>query len=176
MRLEESEAMFAYRSLDDIRRYQNWEPSGVDEIRTFIKDQSPLEMDTPGTWFQLGIFLRASNTLAGDCGFRFPPEETQQAEIGISLSPAYQGKGYATEVLCRCLDFLFDDLDKHRVFASVDPENTKSIHLLERIGMRKEAHFHESLWFKGRWADDIVFAILEKEWRSLAGVTRTENG
>jgi RimJ/RimL family protein N-acetyltransferase len=36
--------------------------------------------------------------------------------------------------------------------------------LMERIGLRKEGHFVQSLWFKDRWADDIVFAMLASEW------------
>jgi RimJ/RimL family protein N-acetyltransferase len=32
--------------------------------------------------------------------------------------------------------------------------------------MRREAHFHKSMWFKGEWVDDVVFGILESEWKS----------
>jgi RimJ/RimL family protein N-acetyltransferase len=56
-------------------------------------------------------------------------------------------------------------LDTHRVFASVDPRNTASMALFEHLGMRPEAHFRQSLWFKGDWVDDVVFAILKSEWR-----------
>ena len=48
-----------------------------------------------------------------------------------------------------------------------DPEVCRyqpSVALLERVGMRKEAHFRKSIWFKGEWADDMVFAILASEW------------
>ena len=38
---------------------------------------------------------------------------------------------------------------------------------MKRLGMRQEAHFKESLWFKGEWADDVVFAILAREWGAL---------
>lgn len=47
----------------------------------------------------------------------------------------------ATSTLWTC--YLFSDLKKHRITASVDPRNIKSVALLERIGMRKEAHFNE---------------------------------
>ena len=55
-------------------------------------------------------------------------------------------------------------MKKHRITASVDPRNTKSIALLERINMRKEAYFKKSFWFNNEWADDIVYAILKEEW------------
>jgi len=65
------------------------------------------------------------------------------------------------------LNYLFKVLLKHRVTASVDPENTKSIILLERIGFQKEAHFRKSYYIDGKWLDDCVYAILEEEWNSL---------
>jgi RimJ/RimL family protein N-acetyltransferase len=48
----------------------------------------------------------------------------------------------------------------------VDPRNEPSVALLKRVGMRQEAHFRESLWFKGEWVDDMVFGILGSEWKS----------
>jgi RimJ/RimL family protein N-acetyltransferase len=63
------------------------------------------------------------------------------------------------------LEFLFAKLAKHRVFASVDPRNTAAIALFTRVGMRKEAHFIQSLWLNGEWVDDVIFAMLEREWK-----------
>ena len=37
--------------------------------------------------------------------------------------------------------------------------------LLQRVGMRREAHLIQSVRFKSEWADDIVFAVLASEWR-----------
>jgi RimJ/RimL family protein N-acetyltransferase len=39
--------------------------------------------------------------------------------------------------------------------------------MLERMGMRKEAHFVESIRVGGRWSDDVVYAILAREWKAL---------
>ena len=85
-------------------------------------------------------------------------------EVGITLTRAYQGQGYATEAVEGVLDWLFVSLGKHRIHARVDPRNEASIALLERVGMRKEGHLRESVWTKGEWADDMIYAILGKEW------------
>nr|WP_257286661.1 GNAT family protein [Halanaerobium congolense] len=84
--------------------------------------------------------------------------------MGYSLSLKYQGKGLATEAVTAVLNYLFFDLNKHRVTASVDPDNLKSINLLERLGMRKEAHFKKSVFINGKWKDDIIYAVLKEEW------------
>ena len=159
-------AMFDYRSRPDVARFQTWEPQSLEQVRSFIASFLDLEPDTPGAWFQLAITLRESGLLIGDCGLHFPVGETRQAEVGITLSPAYQGQGYATEALEAVLDYLLVTLGKHRVCATVDPRNQPSVTLLKRVGMRQEAHLRESLWFKGAWADDLIFAVLEREWMS----------
>jgi RimJ/RimL family protein N-acetyltransferase len=38
--------------------------------------------------------------------------------------------------------------------------------VLERLGMRREAHFVENEFIKGEWADEVVYAMLEDEWRA----------
>jgi RimJ/RimL family protein N-acetyltransferase len=114
----------------------------------------------------VAIVRREDGAILGDCGIHFLAEVPRSAEIGITLAAEHQRQGYATEALTAVLDYLFTGLGKHRVHGSVDPANTASARLLERVGMRKEAHFVESLWFKGRWADDLVFAILDREWKA----------
>ena len=166
---QDAEAMFSYRSDAEIRRYQNWEPSCVDEIRDFITDQAELGSDSPGRWRQLGLFLRRTDQLAGDVGLHVQAHDPQQVEVGITLAPACHGQGLASEALTAMLGYLFGDLGKHRVFGSVDPRNTKSLALLERVGMRREAHFRESYRFKGAWADDVVYAMLRREYMAALG-------
>jgi RimJ/RimL family protein N-acetyltransferase len=51
------------------------------------------------------------------------------------------------------------------VYGWVDPRNRASVALLARVGTRQEAHFRRSRWLRGERVDDLVFAILESEWR-----------
>ena len=53
----------------------------------------------------------------------------------------------------------------HRVTASCDGRNTPSMGLLERIGMRKEGVMIQSVWAKGEWTDDVLYAMLADEWK-----------
>lgn len=163
----DAEAMFAYRSDPAISRYQSWEPVSVAEVREFISGLEEIELAAPGRWYQLGIVLRDSGELVGDVGIHAQGEDPRQVEVGITLAKAFHGRGFATEALRAVLAYLFRDLGKHRVFASVDPRNEASIALLERSGMRREAHLVESLWFKGAWADDVIYAMLYREFELL---------
>jgi RimJ/RimL family protein N-acetyltransferase len=160
----------AYRSDPDVARYQSWDApypaaSGARLIRA-MQRQHP---DTPGVWFQFAVTLRSSGELIGDCGSKTYADDPRQAGIGYTIAPAHQGCGYGTETVRTLLRYLFEARGKHRVTASCDPRNTASIRLLERVGMRREGHLRESIWFGGEWADDLLFAMLDHEWAALAG-------
>jgi len=165
----DAETLFEYRSLPEVSRFQNWEPTSTNEAVLFIERLARVEFDTPDTWYQFGIRLRESDPLIGDFGMHFM-DDGCQVEIGFTLAPAYQHRGLGAEAVVGVLDFLFTQLRKHRVFASVDPRNRPSLRLLRRIGMRQEAHYHKSLRFKDEWADDVVFAVLASEWVDRPGI------
>lgn len=166
-RLQESDAeeFFLYRSADEVTRYQPWEPASLYEARDYICQNTQVPMNTQGQWVQLGFFRNSDDTLIGDCGIHFLREHVTQAEVGITVAPQWHKQGYGSEALVALIEFLFTDLNKHRVIASVDPVNLASVAMVEKVGMRKEAHHLRSYWFKGRWADDMIFAILHEEWQ-----------
>jgi RimJ/RimL family protein N-acetyltransferase len=163
----DADALFAYRSLPEVARYQGWAPVAVEDAVGFIGSMESVAFDSPGTWFQFGIRSRESGELVGDLGVHFL-EDGEQVEIGFTLAPSWQGRGLGTEAVAGLLDHLFGTLGKHRVFASVDPRNTPSLRLLRRLGMRQEGHYVQSVRVRGEWTDDIVAAILASEWNLRA--------
>ena len=146
---EDAESIFSYRSDFAENKYQGWFPDSVEEVRDYISNM-PATMDIAN--------------IIGDMGISFTNHNNMQAELGCTLHKDYQKKGYATEALKAIVDYLFGTLDKHRIIASVDPRNTASIQLIERLGFRKEAHFKESYYLRGDWVDDIIYAQLKTEW------------
>jgi RimJ/RimL family protein N-acetyltransferase len=102
--------------------------------------------------------------MIGDCFFKVIEDDPRQAEIGYTLARAAQGQGFATEAVAALLTWAFLTFNLHRVIAVVDVENTASVALLERLGLWREAHFRQNIWFKGAWGDEYVYAILRNEW------------
>lgn len=168
---EDAKELFAYRAHPDVVRYQSWHPESLEGVQAFIDDMTSRKWNEPG-WYQIGIALNSGGTLIGDCGIHVLESDSRLVELGITIAPEYQSRGYASEALVGVLDLLFTRLDKHRVTASVDPRNLASIALMARIGMRKEGHLVQSLWFNDSWADDVVFAMLATEFPVVAGVPR----
>jgi len=157
-------ALCGYRSEEAVARYQGWDSFGPDDAERLIAEQRGREPGIPGTWLQLAIIEKATGDMAGDCGLHCRQDDPQQMEIGITVAPSHQKRGYAAEAVGCLLEFVFGTLDIHRVEATTDAENLPCISLFRRLGFRQEAHFVEHLWFKGNWGSEIVFAMLQREW------------
>lgn len=169
LRPEEAAAVFGYRSDPAVSRYQLWHPRSVEEVRDFVEGLERLVPGQPGEWYQLGLHLREGGELVGDAGLRVPAGGAHEVEIGLSLAPAHQGRGLGSEALRGLISWAFEALGVHRVFGSVDPRNEPSLRLLRAVGLRQEAHHRESLLHQGEWLDDVVFALLRREWEAGRG-------
>lgn len=161
---KDAEAFLRYRNDPEVARYQSWTDCSAAEAEEFIRRQESLPEFAAGEWFQLAIALKPNNELIGDCGTRIQKPEAQQATIGVTLGRAHQGRGFATEALSCLFDHLFRIRKLHRIVIDTDVENIAMQRLAERLGMRRKGHLRQSLWFKGRWADEFCYAILRDEW------------
>jgi RimJ/RimL family protein N-acetyltransferase len=166
IQLEDSELIYSYRSNSAINQYQGWIPKTLGDVHDFITKHTSPEINLPGSWFQLVIIKKDDLELIGDLGIHFLDLSGFQVELGITLSEKHQGNGFATEALTGAISFLFNHLKKHRIIASIDPRNLKSIQLFERLNFRKEAHFKQSILIKDEWVDDLIYAMLKDEWCS----------
>lgn len=155
-----------YRSDPQVARYQSWTPPyPLAQAEQFVTEMAGAHPDVAGQWCQLAIEERDSGTHIGDVAAHVDADEPRLTTVGITLSPAAQGHGYATEALTALLDYLLIQRGKHRVRATCDTRNRASAALLERVGMRREAHRLANTREKGEWTDEYVFAVLADEWR-----------
>ena len=165
IQLNDKVSIFEYRSDSETNKYQVWIPKTIKDVELFINGIAK-QINIPETWFQFVLIEKESQKVIGDLGVHFFDKHNKQVEIGCTLNKIFHYKGYATEAVSRIIDFLFIELKKHRIIASIDPNNKSSVRLVERIGFRKEAHFVESLFVNGAWADDLIYALIEKDWKT----------
>ena len=126
------------------------------------------------TAFQLAICL-PSGELVGTCGVRIESLEHQQASFGCAIGRVFWGQGYAFEASRCILDFGFASLPIHRIYAETISENRRAKALAERLGMRLEGELRQNRFFRGRWWDTAVYAVLKVEWdRSTVSPRSTE--
>jgi RimJ/RimL family protein N-acetyltransferase len=165
--------LHAIQRRPDVAQYLYWEPRTRDEVEAVLQEKVQLtRLEADGDGLSLAIELPgAAGTRTGVIGevvlWHWSPRH-RQAEIGFILHPDFQGHGYAAEGAAAVLDLAFDRLQLHRVYGRTDARNTASAGLMRRLGMRQEAHFVHNEIFKGEWGDELVFAILEDEWRAQA--------
>jgi RimJ/RimL family protein N-acetyltransferase len=106
--------------------------------------------------------------MVGDCMVRLLSAEHRQGEIGFVIHPDHQGRGYATEAGRALLRVAFGILGAHRVIGRLEARNAASARVLEKLGMRREAHLIENEWVKDEWQSELVYAVLDREWRPQA--------
>jgi RimJ/RimL family protein N-acetyltransferase len=159
------DAIHTYLSDPNVVRYMYWEvrdrQASAEALQTRIGQD---RLDDDHDYLALAVEPDEVGHPAGEVILKWISREHRQGEIGFAISPAYQGRGYAREAAEAMLGLAFRDLGLHRVVGRCDPRNAGSARVLERLGMRLEAHFVHNEIFKGEWGDELYFALLEDEW------------
>jgi RimJ/RimL family protein N-acetyltransferase len=159
----DADALVAYRSEPEVARFQSWgETFPIEAANTLIRAFAEGDADRPG-WFQWAIERIDHPGIVGDIGVDLN-RDGRQAVIGYTVAQAFQGRGYATEIIARLVEHLLVERGLHRVTAECDTRNAASVRLLERLGFRREGHMRSSTWINGEWCDDYVYALLADEW------------
>ncbi|GGJ30238.1 GNAT family N-acetyltransferase [Deinococcus roseus] len=149
----------------EVVRYLYWDTRTLEETEAALRrklEQSSWEEGKSLAW---AVIAKDTGVLLGEVVLICHSEKHQQAEIGYVFGTASQGKGYAREAVKAVLEYAFQQLPIHRVYARTDARNHGSRNLLERLGLRQEAHFVHSEIFKGQWGDEVHYAVLEEEWQ-----------
>ncbi|MDR2720009.1 MAG: GNAT family N-acetyltransferase [Nitrososphaerota archaeon] len=154
-----------YGSDPIVTRFMAWGPNTEEATRNFVQKSIEYQKEKPQTQHPFAIVLREQNMLIGGCGLIISDIENRQGWIGYCLNRKFWSQGYATEAARALIGFGFNNLKLHRVFAFCDPANTASSHIMEKVGMRYEGHFKEKTWYKCEWHDEVIYAILKKEWK-----------
>jgi RimJ/RimL family protein N-acetyltransferase len=158
--------LYAYQSRPDVARYLRWEARDLARARQALAEQCrETRLHAEGDWLTFAVVWREVGRVVGEVGLKWLSREHRQGETGFVFNPDYQGRGLATEAAECMLALGFDRLGWHRIIGCCDPGNHASARLMERIGMRREAHLRHTEMVKGEWADELVYAILDREWK-----------
>jgi RimJ/RimL family protein N-acetyltransferase len=167
-REDDYDALYAIESRDDVGRYLPWGPRDEAGVRAALEHKlSSTSLEADGDRLGLAIVLAETSELIGQCVLVLVSQAHAQCEIGFGLHPDHQGRGYATETGRELLRIAFDEVGVHRVFGRLDARNEASARLMERLGMRREGLLVENEFNKGDWESELIYAILQREWREL---------
>ncbi len=161
------DAVYAMQSREDVTRYLPWVPRSRAEVAIVLSKLKTMTAIDVG--LRLAGTMPESGTVIGDFSLWRHSVEHRTGEIGYVTHPDHQGHGYATEAAREMLRLGFAVMGLHRIVASADARNAASIRVMEHLGMRLEARFRENELIRGEWTDEVVYAMLEHEWRAGQG-------
>jgi RimJ/RimL family protein N-acetyltransferase len=171
------DALYAIYSDADVVRWLYRDAHTLDEVRALLDRKiAGAVLRIEGDWLSAAVVLRAGGDVVGDVSLLWASEGHRQGELGFAFHPAHHGKGYATEASRPLLEFAFETLGLHRVVGRLEPRNAGSARVLEKLGMRREAHLVENEWVKGEWQSELVYALLAREWSGGSAGTRAGDG
>jgi len=161
------DGLYAYQQLPEVHRHLYTEPRTRAEVEAIVAERAGLAVLTEtDKAITLVAELAQTGELVGDCVLFWRSQEHEQGEVGYVFNPAYHGRGYATEAVGALLRLGFEGLGLHRIAGHLDARNTASARVLERAGLRREAHLVENEFVKGEWADELIYGILRREWEA----------
>jgi len=157
--------IFAYRSQRDVAEWIGGLSTDVDSLAERFGDG------------ETAVIVEHEGRLIGDLMVKVQDAyaqrevtagaEATEAELGWVFDPAHHGRGLATEAIEALLGICFEHLRLRRVIAICFAANEPSWRLMERVGMRREAHHvKDSLHREHGWQDGYVYALLAEEWRA----------
>ena len=158
--------MYVYRSLPEVSRWMSRQPADPAAFAAFM-----------GGHLDVQLVVELDGEVIGDAMIRVEDAWGQdevaersvrtQAELGWCLAPDAWGQGYATEVAAELLVIAFDGLGVRRIHADCFADNVGSRRVMEKLGLRREAHLvAESLHRELGWLDSLSYALLADEWRA----------
>jgi RimJ/RimL family protein N-acetyltransferase len=150
---------------DDVARFLLYDARTPEQVKEALAGRlADVALDTDGQALSLAVELTGTGQHLGEVTLFVNSAEHRTGEIGYVFHPGSAGHGYATEAAKELLRLGFEHFGRHRMIARLDARNTGSVKLLERLGMRREAHFVRNEFIKGEWTDELVYALLADEW------------
>ncbi|MGN9908495.1 GNAT family N-acetyltransferase [Phytohabitans sp. LJ34] len=157
--------LWSYQRLPEVAEHMLWDPRDLMQVKVALERMVKEDrLAHEGDCLSLALVDRESGVVAGQVELVWLSDRHRQGEIGYVLNPRYQGAGLATEAVREVLRLGFEGLRLHRIIGRCSAANAGSAALLERVGMRREAHFRQNSWVKNAWRDEYVYAILRADW------------
>lgn len=155
-----------YQSDPYYLRYYSWTKRTPEDAREFVGWFLDYQKQVPRIKFQLAVTLKPDQLLIGNCGIRMNKPNAFQADIGYEIDPKHWNHGYATEAAQAIVDYGFCIMGLHRIWSWCVSDNLGSAHVLEKLGMRLEGRLVENEYYRGRYWDTLMYAILADEWET----------
>jgi ribosomal-protein-alanine N-acetyltransferase len=162
-REDDFEDVHAYARRPEVCRYMDWGPNTREDTQAFMDRKWAEQAQWPRDAVNLAIERRADRRVIGSIRLEVSDPANQAGDFGYTLHPDAWRQGYATEAAAAVIAVGFRDLGLHRIWAECDVENLGSWGVMQKLGMRREAHLRDGRLIRGDWRDRYVYAVLASE-------------
>jgi len=161
--------LYAFYSQSEVTRFlYSYERTLAETKEVLEAKKGQVNLTEEESRLTLAVELQETGTVVGEVTLIWRSQQHEQGEVGYVFNPDYYGHGYATEAARAMLSLGFDKFKLHRIYGRCDARNVASYKVMERLGMRREAHFIHNEIFKDEWSDELVYAMLQEEWLALS--------
>jgi ribosomal-protein-alanine N-acetyltransferase len=110
------------------------------------------------------VILRGDDRLVGMANYHARRPWHQRLAVGWIVAPSWRQQGIMREAITALLDHCFDSMDTHRIEAPIEPANSRSVRLAERLGFRCEGLMRDWLFVGGEPRSLSLYALLRPGW------------
>lgn len=164
MNLEDAQGVFEFNSSIENLKYVPRTPfskfeESLEKTKSFIDQFDKHE----GIWWT--ITYKNSNELIGYCGLFDIDTECNKAEIGYGLLKNYWGMGLMSKIVDELVNFGFNDMKLHKIYAKIDPENSASIKVIKNNNFIYEGLLKDDAYARNKYFDMAIYSLIEKKSR-----------
>lgn len=160
--LDDTDDMYEYAKNIEVTKFLTWSPhvnkAFTLEYLTYLQTRYKA-----GEFFDWAIVYKDTGKMIGTCGFTRIDCKNDLAEIGYVINPEYHGKGIATEVVGKAIEFGFENLALNRIECRFIEGNDASRRVMEKNRMRFEGIMRSGMLIKGEYRDIGLCAITRKD-------------
>ncbi|NBU20652.1 N-acetyltransferase [bacterium] len=147
----------------EVVKYETWGPNTEAQTKEFLSYAIKARQESPRQVYEFAVVLRDTGALIGACGIRIKDKANRAGDIGYTLRKDHWGQGLGTEVAKALVQFGFNQLKLHRIWATCHVNNKASARVLEKAGMQREGILRKNILQRGEWRDSYLYAVLETD-------------
>jgi ribosomal-protein-alanine N-acetyltransferase len=164
LRLSDASSLFALLTTEEVSRFISPPPTSVEGFERFIAWTQ--QQRAAGSYVCFAITLKGYDSAIGIFQVRELEPGFGTAEWGFALGSPFWGTGVFQEGAELVLQFTFETIGVHRLEARAAVRNGRGNGPLRKLGAVQEGVLRRSFLRNGEYLDQILWAIVEDDWRA----------
>jgi [ribosomal protein S5]-alanine N-acetyltransferase len=164
LRVSDAASLLAMLSTKEVSRFISPPPTTIEGFERFVSWTRGQR--AAGSHVSFGVTVKGFDAAIGIFQVRGLGDGVSTAEWGFAIGSPFWGTGAFTDAAGLVLEFTFETLGVHRVEARAAVRNGRGNGALLKIGAVQEAILRKSFLWRGAYLDQVLYGIIEDDWRA----------